>query len=68
MPIRDAERLLRVIRALHAEIRTAVVDATERQSVDARSAADESQPGDTIFAVDRVSEERLVAHVAGRAG
>jgi hypothetical protein len=45
-----------------------VVDATERQSVEALSAADESQPGDTIFAVDRVSEERLVAHVAGRAG
>ena len=64
MPIRDADRLLRVIRALHAEIRTAVVDATERQSVEALSAADESQPGDTIFAVDRVSEERLVAHVA----
>jgi hypothetical protein len=62
--IRDADRLLAAIRAVHAEIRAAVVDATEQQSVELLSVADETQPGDTVFAVDRVNEARLVALVA----
>ena len=56
----DVHRLLAPIRELHERIRQTVVQACERASVDelSRVAADEA--GDTIFAVDRVSEEVLV--------
>jgi len=57
----DVHRLLAPIRELHERIRQTVVQACERASVEelSRVAADEA--GDTIFAVDRVSEEVLVA-------
>ena len=60
--IRDRERLLAQLRALHDDIRAAVVAQAERQSVEALAAiAEDETPGeDTIFAIDRVSEERLV--------
>jgi fructose-1,6-bisphosphatase/inositol monophosphatase family enzyme len=53
--------LLGPIRALHETIRDAVVAACERSAYDdlARVAADDE--GDTIYHVDRVSEELLVA-------
>ena len=56
----DVHRLLAPIRDLHERIRQTVVQACERASVEelSRVAADEA--GDTIFAVDRVSEEVLV--------
>src|SRR4051812_32747667 len=56
----DVHTLLGPIRELHERIRQTVVQACERTSVDelARVVADEE--GDTIFAVDRVSEEVLV--------
>ena len=56
----DVHKLLAPIRELHERIRQTVVQACERASVDelSRVAADEA--GDTIFAVDRVSEEVLV--------
>jgi len=56
----DVHRLLAPIRELHERIRQTVVQACERASVEelSRVAADEA--GDTIFAVDRVSEEVLV--------
>jgi fructose-1,6-bisphosphatase/inositol monophosphatase family enzyme len=59
--IRDQNRLLAQIRALHEEIRRAVVEQAERQSVEAlaRIVADERDE-DTMFAIDRVSEELLV--------
>lgn len=60
--IRDRERLLAQLRALHEEIRTAVVAQAERQAVEALAAVvdDETPDEDTVFAIDRVSEERLV--------
>jgi fructose-1,6-bisphosphatase/inositol monophosphatase family enzyme len=60
--IRDVERLLAQLRALHAQIQRDVVEATERDSIEALAAvtsADEAE-GDTIFAIDRISEERLI--------
>ncbi|HEX3146091.1 MAG TPA: hypothetical protein VHQ64_19105 [Pyrinomonadaceae bacterium] len=56
----DVHKLLAPIRKLHERIRQTVVQACEGASVDdlSRVAADEA--GDTIFAVDRVSEEVLV--------
>ncbi|MGH2515767.1 MAG: inositol monophosphatase, partial [Ktedonobacterales bacterium] len=63
--IRDAARLLAQIRALHEDIRRAVVDQAERQSVEAlaRIVADERDE-DTMFAIDRTGEEQLIAFFA----
>jgi fructose-1,6-bisphosphatase/inositol monophosphatase family enzyme len=71
MTIPDSENLLAAIRALHAQIRDAVVAACERQALDelAGVAADDDA-GDTIYQVDRVGEAPLIAffaqHVAPR--
>jgi hypothetical protein len=57
----DARRLLPAILALHDSIRTSVVDAFASQRPGAMSDVAEDGVGDTIYAVDRVSEETLVA-------
>lgn len=57
---RDAESLLAPLRLLHARVRDAVVEACEQESLDQLSVADDSEEGDTIYAVDRVSEEVLL--------
>ena len=61
--IRDRDRLLAQLRELHDDIRAGVVRATEAQSVEALSAVarDGEVSADTIFAIDRVGEDRLVA-------
>ncbi len=64
-PTSDAAALLQPIRTLHERIRDAVIDAFERaQSAQADTLAavvdDRDDEGDTIYAVDRVSEEVLV--------
>ena len=57
----DARALLEPILALHDRIRDAVVDACTRQTTDALSAVDAEEPSDTIYRIDRVSEEILIA-------
>ena len=57
----DARRLLPAILALHDEIRTSIVNAFADQERDALSDVASDDAGDTIYAVDRVSEETLVA-------
>jgi fructose-1,6-bisphosphatase/inositol monophosphatase family enzyme len=57
----DSRALLPAILALHDEIRTSVVDAFSGQQPDALSEVAADDAGDTIYAVDRVSEETLVA-------
>ena len=61
----DVGRLLEPIRALHARIRDAVVEACTRQASEAlaRVEADAGglAGGDTIYAIDRVGEQVLVA-------
>lgn len=59
--IRERERLLEQLRHLHDAIQRTVVASTERTSHGAlaRVVADE-QGGDTIYALDRISEEYLV--------
>ena len=52
--------LLSPIRELQEEVRRAVVDACERASLDEMSGIAAEEAGDTIYAVDRVSEETLV--------
>lgn len=54
-------RLLAPIRSIHERIRDAVVAETERAAVaDLAAVVAEDARGDTIYAVDRVSEDRLV--------
>lgn len=57
----DAGVLLEPILALHGRIRDAVLRACERQTADdlAMVASDDAAGGDTIYAIDRVSEAVL---------
>jgi len=55
------EQLLPLIRELHETIRDAVVAACEQSEIPAMSQVDQEEEGDTIYAIDRVSEETLVA-------
>jgi fructose-1,6-bisphosphatase/inositol monophosphatase family enzyme len=52
--------LLEPLRRLHEIIRDAVVAACERSSLEAMSAIAKEEAGDTIYAVDKVSEELLL--------
>ncbi len=56
-----AQELLPALRALHDDIRSSVVAACERQSEAAMAEVAHDDAGDTIYAVDRVSEETLIA-------
>jgi fructose-1,6-bisphosphatase/inositol monophosphatase family enzyme len=58
--------LLEPIRALHRRVRREVMGAGERQSISALAAVAEEGPGDTLYAIDRVSEALLVEEL-GRA-
>jgi hypothetical protein len=60
--IRDAERLLKELRRAHGAIRDAVITACERQAMETLSApiGDDDAGGDTIFALDRISEDTLL--------
>jgi hypothetical protein len=66
--VTDATRLLEPIRALHARIRGAVLDACARQASEqlatVASDSEEGEGGDTIYAIDRVGEEILVQGLA----
>jgi len=60
----DPADFIAPLRRLHAEIRDAVVAACEAQAVEQLSEiAEEDATGDTIYAVDKVSEELLIAFV-----
>jgi fructose-1,6-bisphosphatase/inositol monophosphatase family enzyme len=58
--MRDLQELLASIRRLHEAIRTAVVAACEQAALDEMAQIAEDLEGDTIYAVDRVSEALLV--------
>jgi fructose-1,6-bisphosphatase/inositol monophosphatase family enzyme len=57
----DTDALLADIRRVHEAIRDEVVAACERQSIDELSAVVGDDAGDTLFAVDRLSEPVLLA-------
>jgi fructose-1,6-bisphosphatase/inositol monophosphatase family enzyme len=59
--IQHVDELLARIRAIHESIRDRVVASCEHQAIEQLSAIVAQQAGDTIFALDRVSEEVLVA-------
>lgn len=56
----DPQSLLGPLKVLHAAIRNTVVEACERSAMEAMSAIAKEEEGDTIYAVDRISEELLV--------
>lgn len=57
----EARELLAAIRRVHERVRDAVVAESERARVEELAeVADDESEGDTIYAVDRVSEELLV--------
>jgi fructose-1,6-bisphosphatase/inositol monophosphatase family enzyme len=62
--IRDLDRLLAQLRELHHHIRQSVVEQAEQYDSEtlARVEDESDQATDTIFAVDRISEQRLVAY------
>jgi hypothetical protein len=62
--LRHADQLLNRLRAIHGAIRDAVVADCERSAVDQLAAVVGSEGGDTIFAIDRVSEDVLLRHFA----
>lgn len=57
----EITELLLPIRELHARIRDAVVAACETSALEELSSVSEETEEDTIFAIDRVSEDLLVA-------
>src|SRR5215470_6375648 len=69
MPTR-IESLLDPICRLHERIRDAVIAACERSAIESLSRVAHDDEGDTIYAVDRVSEELIVeffeAEIASR--
>lgn len=63
----DVRALLALLQSLEREIRDAVVAACSEQSLaELRSVADDG-PGDTIYRIDKVSEEVLVERIAAEA-
>ena len=56
----DIEALLPPIRRLHEQIRAAVVATCEEAALEELSEIAEDDEGDTIYAVDKVSEELLI--------
>ena len=60
--IRATNELLSTIRQIHEAIRDEVVATCERSSLQALSKIVAEQAGDTIFAIDRISEEILLQH------
>lgn len=58
--IREAEALLKRLRETHDHIRDAIVAACERSAVDDLAAVAGDAAGDTVYAIDRVSETALL--------
>jgi fructose-1,6-bisphosphatase/inositol monophosphatase family enzyme len=59
--LRDVDQLLARVRAVHEAIRDRVLASCETRPADELAAVVGDDAGDTLFAIDRVSEEVLVA-------
>src|SRR6267142_1399399 len=60
--IRAVDELLAHIRHIHELIRDEVVAACEQNALETLTAIVAEQAGDTVFAIDRISEEVLLKH------
>jgi fructose-1,6-bisphosphatase/inositol monophosphatase family enzyme len=54
--MRDPRTLLDTIRALHGDVRDAIVAATERHGLEDMASIDRDEEGDTIYAIDVIGE------------
>ena len=59
----ELDELLPALRTMHDRIRDAVVEASERQHVESLAAVAHDEAGDTIYAIDKVSEALLIEHL-----
>lgn len=60
--IQHASELVEQLCALHEAIRDKVVESCEQQAIERLSSVVSVQAGDTIFALDRISEEVLIQY------
>ncbi|HEV8368261.1 MAG TPA: hypothetical protein VGQ39_09950 [Pyrinomonadaceae bacterium] len=56
----NIDSLIEPLKRLHHKVREAVVESCERSALEDLSAVAREEEGDTIYAVDRVSEELLI--------
>src|SRR5262245_9589030 len=56
----NTESLLPAIKRLHETIRQTVVDSCERMSLESVSAIAREEEGDTIYAIDHLTEDLLI--------
>lgn len=59
----DIGDLLPILKRLHEQIRDTVVEACERTAIESMSAVAREEEGDTIYAVDQISEELIVEFI-----
>lgn len=59
---------LPILKKLHEQIRSVVVEACERTAIESMAAVAREEEGDTIYAVDQVSEELIVEFVEEEIG
>lgn len=62
--IRNVQALLTALRVIHIAIRNRVIQACEQMSMEHLASVVAEQAGDTIFAIDRISEDVLLSHFA----
>jgi hypothetical protein len=60
----NLELLFRPLKRLHEIIRQTVVDACERMSLESAAAIAREEEGDTIYAVDYITEDLLIDFIA----
>ncbi len=58
--MKTAGEFLPILKKLHEQIRDAVVGACEQTAIEHLSGIAKDEEGDTIYAVDQVSEELLI--------
>lgn len=58
--MKEISEFLPIIKTLHERIREAVVESCEKTSIESLSRIAKEEAGDTIYAVDKVSEELLI--------
>lgn len=59
----DIGDLFPILKRLHEQIRDTVVEACERTAIESMSAVAREEEGDTIYAVDQISEELIVEFI-----
>ena len=58
--VSESDSLLPALTQLHESIRSVVVEACEREAMETLAAVAREEEGDTIYAVDRISEDLII--------